>query len=44
MPPWPWLDTPPDGVRLPTMPGGEGMIVLEKHETRQALVVATVLD
>ena len=44
MPPWPWLDTPPDGVRLPTMPGGEGMIVLKKHETRQALVVATVLD
>ena len=44
MPPWPWLDTPPEGVRLPTMPGGEGMIVLKKHETRQALVVATVLD
>jgi hypothetical protein len=24
--------------------GGKGMIVVEKHETRQALVVSTVLD
>ena len=43
-----WLDTPPEGVRLP-MPGGDGpdgekAIVLAKYETRQALVVATVLD
>jgi hypothetical protein len=38
-----WLDTPPEGVRLP-MPGGENVIVLTKHETRPGLVVATVLD
>jgi hypothetical protein len=44
-----WFDTPPEGVRLP-MPGapgpggGENVIVLTKHETRPALVVATVLD
>jgi hypothetical protein len=38
-----WLDTPPEGVRLP-MPGGENVIVLTKRETRPALVVATVLD
>jgi hypothetical protein len=38
-----WFDTPPEGVRLP-MPGGVGVIVLTKHATRPALVVATVLD
>jgi hypothetical protein len=43
-----WIDTPPEGVRLP-MPGGDGpdgenVIVLRKHETRQALVVTTVLS
>jgi hypothetical protein len=42
------FDTPPQGVRLP-MPGSaelgdEGVIVVEKHETRQALVVSTVLE
>jgi hypothetical protein len=42
-----WFDTPPEGVRLP-MPrsaelGGKDVIVVEKHETRQALVVSTVL-
>jgi hypothetical protein len=41
-------DIPPAGVRLP-MPEGVGLgdkelIVVEKHETRQALVVSTVLD
>jgi hypothetical protein len=36
-----WFDTPPECVRLP-MPGGEP-IVVKKHETRPALVVATVL-
>jgi hypothetical protein len=52
-----WLDTPPEGVRLPVprsivpsvvMPGnigpGKGVIVVEKHETREALVVSTVLN
>jgi hypothetical protein len=38
-----WFDTPPEGVRLP-MPGGEPLIVVKKHETRPALVVATVLN
>jgi hypothetical protein len=37
-----WLDTPPAGVRLP-MPGSDTVIVVKKHETRDALVVATVL-
>jgi hypothetical protein len=44
-----WFDTPPEGVRLP-MPGGtagpdggEPLIVVKKHETRPALVVATLL-
>jgi hypothetical protein len=37
------FDTPPEGVRLP-MPEGEGMIVVKKHETREALVIVTVLD
>jgi hypothetical protein len=36
-----WFDTPPEGVRVP-MPGGEP-IVVKKHETRPAFVVATVL-
>jgi hypothetical protein len=48
-----WLDTPPEGVRLPMPegagledagPGGDTMIVVKKHETREALVVATVLN
>jgi hypothetical protein len=43
-----WFDTPPEGVRVP-MPGsaklgGKDVIVVEKHETRRALVVSTVLD
>jgi hypothetical protein len=46
------FDTPPEGVRLP-IPGdtgpedtrqGENVIVLKKHETRDALVAVTVLD
>jgi hypothetical protein len=37
------IDTPPAGVRLP-MPGSDSRIVVNKHETRQALVVTTVLD
>ena len=42
-----WLDTPPAGVHLPmpegTGPLGEEVIVLKKHETRQGLVLTTVL-
>jgi hypothetical protein len=40
-----WLDSiPPKGVRVP-MSGNDGaVIVLNKHETREALVVSTVLD
>jgi hypothetical protein len=48
-----WLDTPPEGVRLPMSSvvvsesaklGSDTVIVVEKHETREALVVSTVLD
>jgi hypothetical protein len=38
------INTPPEGVRLPMSENNATVIVVEKHETRQALVVSTVLD
>ena len=36
-----WHVTPMDGVRVP-LPGDAAMLVLKQHETRRALVLATV--
>jgi hypothetical protein len=38
-----WLKAPPDGWRVPIPPMEDALVVLKRHEKRQALVATTVI-